>query len=350
MNKSNLRLYTPIILVVILLLVSLACAESTSTDEPTINTATPETEEQPEQLETELIEEIPTNAPEPTEPLPTDTPEPEPTYLGDVVEKQGYLISAVAVEDPAPPGMFYEPETGKKLVAVEVIIGVNTGDPISINPLDAILVDSEGFSYQLELGGHDEQLATTELFTGEKLRGWLAFQIPDEAIPAKVKYEIESFSNNFMEANLETPPDGYVPNTELLSINPPEPQAKLGDSYENFGYSLTAFSVEDPATPGMFYDPKVGYKLVAVDIAIGNESGEYLSVNPLDARLVDSNGYVYTPELGGRDDQIATIDIGPGEKTRGWVAFTIQENASPYIIKYQVDMFTFNYLQTGVTE
>ena len=84
----------------------------------------------------------------------------------------------------------------------------------------------------------------------------------------------------------------------------------------------------------MFYTPKQGYKLVAVEIVLGNVSGsEALSVNPLYTYLVDSNGFVYDAELGGKDDQINTIDLAIGEKAKGWVTFTIPENASPFSIK-----------------
>ncbi len=346
------RLYFMIIALVVLILTSLACAESTPTDEPTISTATPE---QQEIVETELTEgetiEEPAEQPAdiPTE-LPPDTPEPEPQFLGDVTEEFGYLLSAVNVEDPATPGMFYTPESGKKLVAVEIIVGVSSGDPLSVNPLNTVLLDSEGFSYQPELGGVDNQLATVDISPGEKVKGWVSFSIPEEAMPSSIKYSIDFFGDAEIKVNLEQPPEGHEANTNALSLVPSEPESKLGDTYEQFGYSLTAMGVEDPAPPGMLYDSRTGHKLVAVDIIISNESGESLSVNPLKSVLVDSNGYVYLTELGGRDEQMATLDISSGEKVRGWVSFTIPEESSPYIVKYLVDMFTSNYLMTGLVE
>lgn len=341
--KINRR-HVPIIALAVLILISLACGGTSATSEPRVKTATPEagaTKAPPEQA---------TNTPEPTA-VPTDTPEPEPQplYLGDVVEQYDYLLSAVTVEDPTTPGQFYKPESGKKLVAVEVIVGNVSGDPITVNPLNATLLDSEGFTYQPELGGRDGQIATIDLNPGEKARGWIAFEIPEGATAASIKYAIKTFGSKVLQVGLAQPPEGHVPNTEALSVVPEGPLPKLGDVVEQYDYSLSSVSVEDPTTPGMLYKPKEGYKLVAVEIVVGNVSGEILKVNPLNATLVDSNGFVYPPELGGRDGQLAVVELSAGEKAKGWIAFEIPEDATPTSIKYTVEIFSSKFLQTGLT-
>jgi hypothetical protein len=68
------------------------------------------------------------------------------------------------------------------------------------------------------------------------------------------------------------------------------------------------------------------------------------------AILVDSNGFVYQPELAGRDGQLDTVDLNAGEKAKGWVAFEVPENATPASIKYSVEMFSNKLLQVGVIE
>jgi hypothetical protein len=302
-----------------------------------------------EAVETQALSEQATNTPEPTT-APTNTPEPQPLYLGDIVEQYGYLLSAVTVEDPTTPGMFYEPESGKKLVAVEIVVGNVSGETLSVNPLNATLLDSEGFTYEPELAGREGQIVTIDLNPGEKARGWIAFEVPEEATIASIKYAVETFGSKVLQTSLTLPPDGYVPNTEALSILPPSPEAGLGDVFEQYGYSLSATTVEDPTTPGMLYKAKEGYKLVAVEIVVGNVSGETLSVNPLYATLVDSNGFVYQAELAGRDGQLATIDLNTGEKAKGWVAFEVPENATLASIKYLVEMFSNKFLQVGVIE
>lgn len=332
-------------ILVVLLALSLACGETTPTSEPKVSTATPATSDTQAPAATEA------SAPATDAPAPTNTPEPKPQYLGDVIEDYGVLLSAAAIEDPATPGMLYQAEAGKRLVAVEIIVGNVSGDSISVNPLNATLLDSEGFTYQPELAAYDGgQIATIGLSSaGEKVRGWIAFQVPENAELASIKYSVESFGNKFLQASLVQPPDDYSPDIQRLSITPTNALPKLGDLVEQFGYSLSAVTVEDPTKPGMLYKSKQGYKLVAVEIVLGNVSGDTLSVNPLNAVLVDTEGYVYTTELASRDGQIDTIDLSTGEKVKGWIAFEIPENAVPASIKYNTQVLSSNYIQTGLT-
>jgi len=328
-----------------LIVASLACGSSTNTatEKQKVNTATPSNDDG----ESELSESELTNTPIPE---PTFSAVPE-LYMGDTVENYGFALTAVTVQDPATPGILYTPEDGTKLVAIEVVLSNISGDEmLSVNPLNATLVDSEGFTYQADLGGAEEQISTLDLETGEKVRGLIAFQVPENAVPASLKYSVETFGDKILRASLTPPPDGHEPIGEIPGENPTESLPVLGDVVEKYGYSLTAVTVEDPTTPGMFYDPKEGYKLVAIEIIVGNVSGDSLSVNPLFSYLLDNNGFVYAVELAGRDGQIDTTDINSGEKTKGWVAFVIPEGAIPAGVKYQVEMFPSKFIVTGLGE
>ena len=118
-------------------------------------------------------------------------------------EQYGYSLSSTAVEDPTTPSMFYEAKEGYKLVAIEIIVSNISGKTLSVYPSDAILVDSNGFVYRLEeLAGRDGQLAVVNLNTGEKVKGWVAFEIPEDATPASIKYLVETFSNKFLQVDL----------------------------------------------------------------------------------------------------------------------------------------------------
>jgi hypothetical protein len=151
----------------------------------------------------------PTPAPETTQvPPPTEAPTEAPTAppmpgLGETLEKDGYTLAALVVEDPAEPGLFYEPEEGERLVAVEIVVGVTDGEPITSNALYATLMDADGFAYALELVGRDGQLDTVDLARGEKVRGWVAFEIPEGAVPASVKYETGMFGGVTLQVGLQ---------------------------------------------------------------------------------------------------------------------------------------------------
>lgn len=330
------------VVAVLVLLALLACGGTSGTPGPKLSTATPE-------MAATVAPEQATSLPEPTA-APTDTPVSQITHLGDVLERHGYLLSVIAVEDPTTPGRLYEPKPGKKLVAVDLIVGNVSGEALSVNPLYAALLDTEGFLYEPELAGRDQQILTVHLMYGEKARGWVAFELPEAAIPASIKYATRAFAGEALQVGLTEPPEGHAPDTRALSIVPTEPLAKLGDVVEQYGCSLSGTTLEDPTVPGRLYTPRQGYKLVAVEVVLENVSVPEFSVNPLYAILIDSSGFVYKAELGGREGQIATVHLNAGEKVRGWVAFEVPAGATPTTLKYVVDTFSDNFLETGLTK
>jgi hypothetical protein len=333
---SNRNTINSVLALTMLVAVTLACGSSSATSQPAvISTATSESSAT-----------APTNAG--SAEVPTETTVPD-LYLGDAVQESGYALTAVTVADPAKPGIFYTAESGKKLIAVEVDISNISGDMLSVNPLYATLLDSEGFVYQPELLGVDDQLSTYDLNPGEQVRGWIAFKVPEKAIAGSIKYSTALFGNSFLKASLTAPPAGHQP--IAASLTPNIPASKLGDVVSQYGYSLTATAVDDPAKPGMLYKPKKGYKLVAVEVVLSNDSGtDVLSVNPLYGYLVDSNGFVYGAELAGVDNQISASDLSSGEKTKGWISFVIPDGSSPAYIKYQLGALSGNYLVTGLNK
>ena len=94
----------------------------------------------------------------------------------------------------------------------------------------------------------------------------------------------------------------------------PVQELYLEDTVSEFGYALTGVSVIDPATPGMLYTAAEGTKLIAVEVIISNLSGDNISINPLNSTLLDQDGFTYQVELGGVDDQLATLNISPRKK------------------------------------
>jgi hypothetical protein len=121
-----------------------------------------------------------------------------------LVEQDGYSLSAVTVEDPATrPGMFYEPEEGKKLVAVELIVGNVSGETFSSNVLNATLVDTAGFLYAAEFSSAVEDgLELLDVSPGERVRGWVGFVVPRDAIPASLKYDFRG--STVLQVGLKT--------------------------------------------------------------------------------------------------------------------------------------------------
>jgi len=171
------------IVILVLILAGLACGGDDGGDTPTVKTATPESQA----------------------PAPTAPPAEQPAKLGDVVEKDGCTLSAITVEDPATPNEYLtELEEGTKMIGVEIVVGCTTCESISVNPLSASLVDNEGFTYQVELGGLEnfEQIATVDIGPGEKVKGWVGFAIPEANTPAYLKWEVNLFTGPTLQVGL----------------------------------------------------------------------------------------------------------------------------------------------------
>ena len=343
---------SPIRLVVLALAAAaLACStvtgSGTGTTGATPTVARPTRAATEEVAATEVVEEEATATDE-AAPEPTDEPTPEPVtaYLGDVVEDGGLALTALQIEDPATPGTLYQPAPNTRLVAVEVVLGNIDLERFAAGPSALTLIDSEGRTYPFAVAAQDDvAMAAITLMPGERLRGWAAFEVQDDAVLAAVRFSAPD-EGVTMQVSLTPRPDGVAALTGTPRTAPDLPP--LGTAAEGGGYTLTALQVEDPTTPGFLYTPVEGRKLVAVEILVGNESGAAVTVNSLFTYLVDTEGYVYPGRLFGRDGQIETLSIGPGDKLQGWVSFELPDGATPEGVRYLFDLFSGFSLVAGV--
>jgi hypothetical protein len=114
-------------------------------------------------------------------------------------------------------------------------------------------------------------------------------------------------------------------------------QIGIGEISEEYGYSLSVVSFQDPAlNPGIFYDPEDSKKLVSVEFIVGNTSGDTISSNVLYGTIIDSEGFSYGAETGTTENQIELMDVFQGEKVKGWAGFILPENAEPKFFKYSI--------------
>ena len=312
--------FIAMVLVAILLIVSIIACGSTPEEQP----SAPDIEDS----------EIVADETEPSEEqLPTEPPSPE---ASEEVEISFYGISVV---DPDEPGMFYSAEEGKHLVSIEVAIENNSGEAISVNPLNTTLIDNQGLAYMLDLGSSEnhDQIDTLDLFPGERIRGWISFKIEDGSSPSKIKYELDMWTGEVVEADLTQ----TIAMPEWSLFTPVLQFPGLGETSSVAGYSLSALSVVDPSQPGILYTPEEGLRLISIEIMVRNESGaESLSVNPLYAYLVDNIGFIYAVELGSSDlGQIDTLDLAAGEAAKGYVTFEVPQGNSALYVRYVTDFW-----------
>jgi hypothetical protein len=126
---------------------------------------------------------------------PASTPQSKTEKLGEWAEKDEVAMVAHAVEDPANVNAeVYQLKPGARLVAVEFEMGCLAGSH-QFGPQLIKLADTRGKTYDRvpnAMADH-EDLAVTDLHAGERLRGWLAFEVPEGAEPASLVYGFSGY-------------------------------------------------------------------------------------------------------------------------------------------------------------
>lgn len=318
--KKNLVIWT----VVLMLLISiLACGSETANNPPNS-----EPGEQVEQAdEVAVVDEEGTSEDDDVT-IEADPPQDEPVQI--------YILS---ITDPDTPSIFYTAVDGSHLVSVELVVENLGQEPVDVNPLNFSLVDELGLVYSSELGASDnhDQIATLNLYQGERVHGWVSFSVEDGMIPAKIKFELDFWSDDVLEADLTTlSSDLEWAIAEIQLENP-----NLGDTSSGSDLSLSALAVVDPSPASDFHSVAEGFHLVSVEILVRNESSvDVHGVNALNSYLIDTLGFVYEVELGASDlGQIDTVDIAQGEAVKGYVTFEIPDGRIPLGVHYLVDFW-----------
>jgi hypothetical protein len=121
---------------------------------------------------------------------PEATTSSESTGLGQWAENSGLAMVARTVEDPAMPDTeHYQPKPGTRLVAVELEFGSLSGTHYGDAHM-AQLIDDRGIKHDPVFGAmadHPEFPSVT-IAMGERVRGWLAFELPEGTTPVALEY------------------------------------------------------------------------------------------------------------------------------------------------------------------
>jgi Domain of unknown function (DUF4352) len=77
-------------------------------------------------------------------------------------------------------------------------------------------------------------------------------------------------------------------------------------------------------------EPEPGIRYVAAEIVIENRSDQPLEFTVSDVRLRDEQGVEYTANtgVGGEEPKLVSQNLPDGERTRGWVWFTVPEGTA----------------------
>ena len=100
--------------------------------------------------------------------------------------------------------------------------------------------------------------------------------------------------------------------------------------------------IADPWTSeSPFQRPAEGRRIVAFDVTIDffDDDGTH-NANPFHFKLTDVREFAYAEALRGPEPMLQAIGLGPGEKTRGWIAFEVESSAALDVLTYDPNQFT----------
>ena len=244
--------------------------------------------------------------------------------------------------DPAPAGIFGVSE-GRRLVALDITQVGTSSDSDSYNSLYFAVQDVEGYVYTPDLASADvaPRFGSGELASGQIVRGWVVFELPESAKLISVLVEPEVFGARTTIADF---PEGHSGNlmsqTPPPAPTPPSSPVNIGATVEVGGSSYTLNEMIDPAPAGIF-GVSEGRRLVALDITQVGTSSDSDSYNSLYFAVQDVEGYVYTPDLASADvaPRFGSGELASGQIVRGWVVFELPESAKLISVLVEPEVF-----------
>ena len=122
-----------------------------------------------------------------------------------IIEGIGTMIKIVDMEDEATSdNEFLKPKKGNKFIAIQVLFDNTNGNAnVTANPLFFKLKDTEGNEYAVEfMGAKEPTLGSSEIEVGDIVKGWLTFQVSEDADIETLRLRYVAFSKKTGWINL----------------------------------------------------------------------------------------------------------------------------------------------------
>jgi hypothetical protein len=113
--------------------------------------------------------------------------------VGETIALNGYTLTVNKVEKSDnfdTSNTIGKAKDGNIMLAVDITIGSNKTKGISANGLFASVKDSQGFKYDFAVFGQKEPriAGTNDIPAGDKVRGWITFEVPKTATGLILEY------------------------------------------------------------------------------------------------------------------------------------------------------------------
>lgn len=116
---------------------------------------------------------------------------------GDTINFSGLRITVNSTSIFESNSPYIKPKSGYKFLAIDVTVENVNADPSGYgNPFNFSLKDQDGYTYTDVLVGKDPSIKSDSIGKGEKVRGFLTFEVPSSQTKLQLKYSPSVFSNS----------------------------------------------------------------------------------------------------------------------------------------------------------
>lgn len=302
--------------------------------------------------------------------------------IGQRVESAGIAVTVNAVEGALELGQFQRADQGRVFLLASVTLENASRERAPYNPLYFKVKDGEGFEYTASLLAADQSLKSGELAAGERVRGFVAFQVPAAAKRLQISYQplvlfggyqvlrvdlgeapappelasappaqappAPAQSSSLVAPTRPAPSGTPIPNpspappTSIPSVVPAPPKpastpilAALGQRVESAGIALTVAAVKKVPQLSQFQRAKEGRVFVLADVILENANRDKEPYNPLYFKLKDADGFEYSATFSTGDQSLRSGELAMADKARGFVAFDTPTTARGLQLSYQ---------------
>jgi hypothetical protein len=265
-------------------------------------------------------------------------------YAGDIINA-GSGILVVSGWEILPMQGSLKPDLGNKFIAIDIVIVNLDSSAVSISSLMQItLRDGAGSLYNINYLATEMLKGGTldgELSPGERVRGRLGFQVPEDVTGLQLIFDANIFGVGKVYVDLGE-------NPVVFGSPPPivgevwQPAYNLGDLIVTGWLALTVNSVAYPDA-GNIEPPSDGFMYLVLDLTLENKGAIPVNLSSLSQMWVkDATGRKYTLDLQAMSVlELSSLDgnLAGGETKRGQVGFQVPEDAVNCIFVFDGDRF-----------
>jgi hypothetical protein len=263
--------------------------------------------------------------------------------VGDIIEIGDVVLIVLGWE--VVTNDTFTPDDGNQFVAVDILF-INKSDNVEnlSSILQMTLRDETGQKYDTDFmasAATQSGAPEGELSSGERVRGQVAFQVPQTFEELTFVYDASVFGTGKVFVVLGSEPTAVEPPTQVTGEKEQTANA-VGEAVEVEDLTVTVNEVLYPTGDG-FIQANEGNKFVVVDLTVENRSTEATAISTIaQMELKDATGQRYTLDLMASQASGGSTpdgELAPGEVLRGQVGYQVPADATGLVFIFDASVF-----------